>query len=143
MKLHSLATIQERSKKRLGRGTSSGKGKTSARGMKGQKARGKVPLGFIGGTLPLYRKLPMARGRGGRGGHNMRSRSLAVAINVAKLSSFDSGAEITIASLIDKKLVDSGKATKYGVKIVGKNGLDKSLTVAVSVSSGSINMVLW
>jgi ribosomal protein L15 len=96
-----------------------------------------VPLGFIGGTLPLYRKLPMARGRGGRGGHNMRSRSLAVAINVAKLSSFDSGAEITIASLIDKKLVDSGKATKYGVKIVGKNGLDKSLTVAVSVSGGA------
>jgi len=47
----------ERSQKRVGRGTGSGKGKTSGRGMKGQKARGKIPSAFIGGSLPLYKKL--------------------------------------------------------------------------------------
>jgi len=56
MKLNNLPKTTIPSKQRLGRGTGSGPGKTSGRGTKGQKARGKIPLGFIGGTLPLYRK---------------------------------------------------------------------------------------
>ena len=54
MKLNSLDKISARSDKRVGRGIGSGKGKTSGRGTKGQKARGKILLAFIGGRLPLY-----------------------------------------------------------------------------------------
>ncbi len=64
MKLHQLSVVSHRSKKRVGRGLGSGKGKTGGRGTKGQKARGKIALGFIGGTLPLYKKLPYRRGLG-------------------------------------------------------------------------------
>ncbi len=66
MQLQSLPKIQARSQKRLGRGLGSGKGKTSARGQKGQKARGKIPAQFTGGGLALYKKLPLLRGWGNR-----------------------------------------------------------------------------
>lgn len=52
-----------KAKKRLGRGQGSGRGKTSGRGTKGQKARGKLRLGFNGGVA-MYRKLPLKRGKG-------------------------------------------------------------------------------
>ncbi len=63
MKLNELTKVKEISKKRLGRGLGSGKGKTSGRGTKGQKARGKIPAGFIGG-LAFYKKLPLKKGQG-------------------------------------------------------------------------------
>ena len=64
MKLHELIKVKAKLKKRLGRGLGSGKGKTGGRGTKGQKARGKIPASFIGGTLPLYKRLPLKRGKG-------------------------------------------------------------------------------
>lgn len=64
MNIHSLPKIVKRSKKRLGRGHGSGKVKTSGRGTKGQKARGKLPLGFEGGQTPLVKRLPYLRGKG-------------------------------------------------------------------------------
>lgn len=63
MKLHELMKIKTKNRKRLGRGLGSGKGKTVGRGTKGQKARGKMPAGFVG-NLPLYKKLPLRRGKG-------------------------------------------------------------------------------
>ena len=60
MKLNELKPSEgsRRERNRLGRGTSSGNGKTSGRGQKGQKARSKVRLGFEGGQMPLYRRIP-------------------------------------------------------------------------------------
>ena len=65
MKLDQLPKITTKKKKRLGRGYGSGKGgHTVGRGAKGQKARGKVKLGFEGGQLPLIKRLPLKRGKG-------------------------------------------------------------------------------
>lgn len=60
MKLNELKPSEgsRTSRKRIGRGDSSGNGKTAGRGQKGQKARGKVRLGFEGGQMPLYRRIP-------------------------------------------------------------------------------------
>nr|MCH9869638.1 50S ribosomal protein L15 [Serratia marcescens] len=69
---------------RVGRGTSSGNGKTAGRGQKGQKARGKTRLGFEGGQMPLYRRIPK------RGFTNISRKEFAV-VNLDKLNNFDNG----------------------------------------------------
>ncbi len=59
MKLHKLLKFKKDLKKRVGRGIGSGLGKTAGRGTKGQKARGKIPVGFSGSGLALFKKLPL------------------------------------------------------------------------------------
>ena len=63
MKPLELQKLVKRSKKRLGRGHGSGKVKTSGRGTKGQRARGKIRLGFEGGQLSIIKRLPLLRGK--------------------------------------------------------------------------------
>ena len=104
---------------RVGRGTSSGNGKTSGRGQKGQKARGKVRLGFEGGQMPLYRRIPK------RGFTNISRKEFAV-VNLDKLNSFDDGTEITPALLIENGIV---KSQKSGIKVLAVGQLEKKLTV--------------
>lgn len=131
MKLEQLSKITTRSKKRVGRGLGSGKGKTGGRGMKGQKARGKVPLTFIGGTLPLYRKLPLRRGKG-----NPRMYLKPKAINLAALSIFKAKSVVDLQSLLDSKII-SEKDLKSGVKILGNGELKQPLTVKLPVSKSA------
>src|SRR3989338_1055175 len=83
MKLSNLSKTIERSSKRVGRGTGSGKGKTGGRGSKGQKARGKIPAAFVGGSLPLYKKLPFVRGWG-----NKKANPKPVVITLDELNRF-------------------------------------------------------
>jgi len=108
---------------RKGRGTGSGNGKTSGRGHKGQKARagsgGKI--GFEGGQMPLYRRLP-------KRGFNNRNTKEIVAINVSLLNVFENGAVVTIEELQGKGLVSN---PRDGVKILGQGDLTKKLTVRV------------
>ena len=104
---------------RVGRGTSSGNGKTSGRGQKGQKARGKVRLGFEGGQMPLYRRIPK------RGFTNISRKEFAV-VNLEKLNAFADGTEITPALLIENGIV---KNQKSGIKVLAVGQLDKKLTV--------------
>lgn len=104
---------------RVGRGTSSGNGKTSGRGQKGQKARGKVRLGFEGGQMPLYRRIPK------RGFTNISRKEFAV-VNLEKLNAFADGTEITPALLIESGVV---KNQKSGIKVLAVGQLDKKLTV--------------
>lgn len=137
MDLNQLRKITARSKKRLGRGLGSGKGKTSGRGTKGQKARGKVPNGFIGGTLPLYKKLPMMRGRGGRGGKNMRSRSDMLPVQLEALNVFKDDQTVSIESLVEQKIVVLQDARKRGVKIVGSYDLKSKLNVSLPVTKSA------
>lgn len=112
---------------RVGRGTSSGNGKTSGRGQKGQKARSKTRLGFEGGQMPLYRRIPK------RGFTNISRKEFAV-VNLDKLNVFDNGTEVTPALLIESGLV---KNQKDGVKILANGQLDKKLTVKAHKFSAS------
>ena len=112
---------------RVGRGTSSGNGKTSGRGQKGQKARGKVRLGFEGGQMPLYRRIPK------RGFTNISRKEFAV-VNLEKLNAFADGTEITPALLIESGVV---KNQKSGIKVLAVGQLDKNLTVKAHKFSGA------
>jgi large subunit ribosomal protein L15 len=119
-----------RNKKRKGRGI--GKlGKTAGKGMKGQKARSPgnfQKLGFEGGQMPLYRRLPK------RGFHNPFATDYAE-VNVRDLARFDAGSVVDEAGLRAKRLV-SGKFD--GIKLLGNGELDRKLTVKVhAVSEGA------
>jgi large subunit ribosomal protein L15 len=123
MKLHELKPNPGSSKnrKRLGRGTATGQGKTAGRGMNGQKSRsgGGVRPGFEGGQMPLYRRLPK------RGFTNIFGTQFAE-INVEVLNQFEDGAEITPELLKSEGIV---KKQLDGVKVLGNGELAKKLTV--------------
>ena len=132
MKLHELKPAKGavKAKRRLGRGTATGQGKTAGRGQKGQWSRsgGGVRVGFEGGQMPLARRLPK------RGFKNRNTKEI-VGINVEALNRFEDGAEVTIAALVESGLVSN---PKDGVKILGNGELTKKLTVKVTaVSEGA------
>ncbi len=116
--------------KRLGCGESSGHGKTSGRGGKGQTARsgGSVRLGFEGGQMPLFRRIPK------RGFNNAAFRSNFATINVAQLNVFEDGATVNPAALLERGVLH---ATRDGVKVLGDGELKKKLTVEAHRFSGS------
>ena len=116
-------------RKRVGRGTGSGMGKTSTRGHKGQQARKghKVKLGFEGGQMPLIRRLP-------KRGFKNPTRVEYFALNVCDLERFKNGTEVTIDLLRDNGLF----ANKYdGIKLLGSGELTKKLIVKVNGVSAS------
>ncbi len=123
MRLHELKAPQGATKapKRKGRGTATGQGKTAGRGMNGQNSRsgGGVRLGFEGGQMPLYRRLPK------RGFHNKWAKEYAI-VNVEELNVFAAGTEVTQALLEEKGIV---KQVKDGVKILGEGTLNVALTI--------------
>lgn len=129
MKFEQLVKTVSKSKKRVGRGLGSGKGKTAGRGTKGQKARGKVALGFIGGTLPMYKKFPFKRGIG-----NPKRSAKMVTLSLGKLAVFTEGATVDLQSVVEKGLVSESNAKKYGVKITGMGEVTKNLAVKLPVS---------
>lgn len=129
MKLNELQ-VAEGSRKvrnRVGRGESSGNGKTAGRGQKGQKARGKVRLGFEGGQMPLFRRMPK------RGFQNINRKEFAV-VNLDTLNKFDDGTEITPVLLVENGVV---KKELNGIKILGNGELTKKLTVKANKFSAS------
>lgn len=123
MKLHELKLNDgaRKNRKRVGRGTSSGHGKTSTRGQKGQNARsgGGVRPGFEGGQMPLYRRLPK------RGFTNIFAKKI-VSINVDRLNIFENGTVVTPELLLETRVISK---VLDGVKILGNGTLEKSLTV--------------
>lgn len=126
MELSNLPKLTLKPKKRVGRGLGSGKGKTSARGQKGQKARGKIPASQIGGSLALFKKIPFLRGwhRGRR-----RIPVKPVVFKVEELSRFSKGTVVNLDMLIKEGMVDERGAKRYGVKIVDGGELKTSLEV--------------
>jgi large subunit ribosomal protein L15 len=146
MKLHELKSAEgsRHVRNRVGRGTSSGNGKTAGRGQKGQKARsgGGVRLGFEGGQTPLFRRLPK------RGFTNVNRKEYAV-INLDLLNRFEDGTEVTPVTLVEAGLV---KIEKAGIKVLGNGELTKKLTVkaakfskaaeeAIVAAGGSIEVI--
>ncbi|NLP47901.1 MAG: 50S ribosomal protein L15 [Clostridiales bacterium] len=130
MKLHELTKQPGSTKtgKRVGRGMSSGHGKTSGRGHKGQKSRGgrgQHP-GFEGGQMPLQRRLPK------RGFVNVFAKNIVI-VNLAALNrSFEDGAVVDTAALYDAGLV---KGSFDGIKVLGNGEITKKLTVRVNAFS--------
>ena len=115
---------------RRGRGHGSGNGKTAGKGHKGQKARSGAPrLGFEGGQMPLYRRIPK------RGFTNRNSKTI-VGINVSALEVFDNDAVVSVETLIEQGIV---KNPRDGVKILGNGELTKKLTIqANAFSAGAV-----
>lgn len=130
MKLHEVIKVTSKPKKRLGRGTGSGRGKTAGRGTKGQKARGKIPLRFAGG-LSLYKKLPLKRGLG----NPKRSPSYHL-ITLTDLNAFKTKEVVGIEELIKAKIISS-KEAKKGIKVLGVGDIKNSLTVRLPVSKSA------
>lgn len=135
MKLHQLMKTVKKPNKRLGRGIGSGRGKTSGRGTKGQKARGKVSAGFIGGTLPLYKKLPFKRGIG-----NSKKSAKLLPIKLSKLSGLKAGTEVDLQSLVENRIV-SAKEVKKGIKIMADGELKVALTIKLPISASAAKEV--
>ena len=131
MKLHELKPVEgaRNKRNRVGRGMSSGNGKTSGRGHDGQKSRsgGKVGLTFEGGQLPLFRSIPK------RGFTNINRKDYAV-VNVSALNRFDNDTEVTPELLIESGIV---KNQKSGIKILGNGNLEKKLTIKAHKFSSS------
>jgi large subunit ribosomal protein L15 len=131
MKLHELSPApgSKHPKKRVGRGTGSGMGKTATRGHKGQWARsgGGVRPGFEGGQNPLFRRLPK------RGFKNFNRVEYAI-VNLEDLNQFAAGTVVTPESLKETGVV---KNQKDGIKILGNGELTVSLTVKANKFSQS------
>ncbi len=126
MKLHELHAPKGANKapKRKGRGTATGQGKTAGRGMNGQNSRsgGGVRLGFEGGQMPLYRRLPK------RGFTNIWGTDYAE-INVEDLNKFEAGTVVTPELLKESGML---KKLKDGVKVLGRGEIKVGLTVQAS-----------
>lgn len=132
MNLHSLKNKigARKTRKRLGRGTGSGLGKTSGRGHKGQYARSghKHKLGFEGGQMRLIRRIPK------RGFKNI-SRKEYLPVNVASLDGFENGTVVTPELMVSMGLANGACD---GLKILGVGTLGKKLTVkAHAFSAGA------
>ncbi len=147
MKLNSLIKINT-PKLRVGRGIGSGKGKTSGRGVKGQKSRSGVAIkSFEGGQMPLYRRLPK------RGFKAINKKNTAI-LNISDINlliknkKIKPNDEISIKNLSEKKLI--GKSYDK-LKILGKGDLKEKLTIKsdfisksartkIEKAGGSINL---
>ena len=131
MKLHELSPAPGSVKEgyRKGRGPGSGNGKTAGKGHKGQNARsgGGVRLGFEGGQLPLYRKLPK------RGFKNHFAKEYAI-INVSDLNKFEDGATVNLETLMNAGII---RKPLCGLKVLGNGEITKKVTVEAAIFSAS------
>ena len=146
MKLHELqpAPGSRHAKKRVGRGTGSGMGKTSTMGHKGQKARsGSKKNGFEGGQMPLARRLPK------RGFTNIFAKEYTI-INISDLEGLENGTVVTAELLKGLKIIS--KIEKDGLKVLGGGELTKKLDVkaakfsktaqeAIKAAGGSVEVI--
>lgn len=131
MRLHELKAAEgaTKARKRRGRGQGTGLGTTGGRGMNGQNSRsgGGVRLGFEGGQMPLYRRIPK------RGFTNRFAKEYA-GVNVADLNRFEDGTVVDFDLMLQSGLV---KQVKDGVKVLGNGELEKKLTVKAEKFSKS------
>ena len=133
MKLHTLAPNKgaKHRVKRLGCGESSGHGKTSCKGNKGQKARSGsgTRVGFEGGQMPLHRRLPK------RGFNNINFKTKVEVVNLAQIEkAFNDGDTVTEEALRKARLINRSCEV---VKVLGQGELTKKVIIAVGTISAS------
>jgi ribosomal protein L15, bacterial/organelle len=133
MRLHDLKPRPgaKHRRKRLGQGESSGHGKTSGRGGKGQTARSgsSIRIGFEGGQMPLIRRIPK------RGFNNKRHETRYLAVNLDSLNQFEEGARVDETALRNNGLANGRRAVL--IKILGNGDLTRKLTVSAHAFSSS------
>ena len=128
--LTKLPKLNQKSKKRLGRGYGSGKAKTAGRGTKGQLARGKMPLAFEGGQLSLVKRLPYLRGKS----KNKSIKTKYFPIPLSKLHTLKSDTKVTLEQLKKDGIVNPNI---FLVKLVSSGNFDKKLTVYLPCSQSA------
>ena len=132
MKLNELSpSVPKKNRKRIGRGNSSGWGKTAGKGSNGQNSRagGGVKPYFEGGQMPIYRRVPK------RGFSNTIFKKEYTVISLSFLNdNFEDGEVVSLETLFNKCLIKKGRD---GVKVVGNGELNKKLTVKVHKISKS------
>ena len=134
MYLNSLSHKVKTKKTRLGRGIGSGKGKTSGRGHKGQKARSGIAIkSFEGGQMPLYRRLPK------RGFNSIKKKNIAI-INLQQLQKFISKGRLNSKILINLNELKKNKILKNKInkiKLLGNGDLKDKINLEVDFISKS------
>tara|TARA_Y100000590_G_scaffold457046_1_gene608828 strand:- start:1283 stop:1741 length:459 start_codon:yes stop_codon:yes gene_type:complete len=134
MKLNSIEKIKEK-KKRIGRGIGSGKGKTSGRGVKGQKSRSGVAIkSFEGGQMPLYRRLPK------RGFNPIKNTNKPAIINLSEIQKLIDKKIISVNTKIDLNLLKTNKIIKQNVtkfKILAKGEIKDKINLDTDLLSKS------
>lgn len=137
MKLNELSpSVPKKNRKRIGRGNSSGWGKTAGKGSNGQNSRagGGVKPYFEGGQMPIYRRVPK------RGFSNAIFKKEYTVVSLSILNkNFEDGEEVSLNTLLNKSLIKKGRD---GVKILGNGELNKKLTVKVHKVSKSAKAVI-
>jgi large subunit ribosomal protein L15 len=128
IKIHDLvpAPGSKKAKRRVGRGIAGRRGKTAGRGMKGQKARSKVPAAFEGGQMPLHMRIPKLKGFT----NPFRVEYQGINLDVIEASGLD---EVTPASLHAKGLAHKGAL----IKVLGRGELTRKVTVRAHALSRS------
>ncbi len=131
MNLHELKPTPgaKKTRKRVGRGMSSGNGKTAGRGHKGQKARsgGSLRPDFEGGQTPLYKRLRKT-------GFTNPNRKTYATVNIERLNAYDDNTIITPELLINDRVV---RKLNDGLKVLGEGKLEKKLTVKANKFTAS------
>lgn len=134
MELHDLKPNKgaHRDRKRVGRGTAAGQGKTAGRGTKGQRSRsgGGVPLYHQGGNLPFFRKLPFKRGEGMHVVNRIRYEE----VNLDQLAVFAAQSDINPETLLDAGIVNDARMP---VKVLGRGEVTAALNLTVHAISKS------
>jgi large subunit ribosomal protein L15 len=139
LNLSNIGPAQERkTRKRVGRGLGSGKGRYSGRGIKGQKSRAGshyMRAGFEGGQMPVYMRMGKQRGSTSKDAMPIGPfRTQVWSLNVSQLARFDAGTEVTPELLKEKGLV---RNLRRDVKILGQGELSVKLTVSAHAFSKS------
>ena len=134
MKLNSINVKKLKTKKRLGRGIGSSKGKTCGRGHKGQKSRSGVAIkSFEGGQMPLYRRLPK------RGFKNIRNNKIAL-INISKIQQIFKDKKVLPDSKLNLSILQKSKLInkKYKkLKLLGSGDIKEKFDIEVNFASNS------
>ncbi|MBY6002419.1 50S ribosomal protein L15 [Salipiger bermudensis] len=122
-----------RSKKRIGRGPGSGKGKMGGRGIKGQKSRSGVAInGYEGGQMPLYQRLP-------KRGFNKPNRKSYAVVNLGLIQKFVDAGKLDAGSITEDSLVASGLVRRKldGIRVLAKGEVTTALTIETTGASKS------
>lgn len=134
MQLNTFNKKIHKAKKRVGRGIGSGLGKTSGRGVKGQKSRSGVSIkAYEGGQMPLYRRLPK------RGFNSLYKKEKNIAINLDKISKLIDNKKINSTKSIDlrKFLLKPKTPKKIKVKVLGTGEISTKVTILADYFSKS------
>jgi large subunit ribosomal protein L15 len=134
MQLNTFNKKIHKAKKRVGRGIGSGLGKTSGRGVKGQKSRSGVSIkAYEGGQMPLYRRLPK------RGFNSLYKKEKNIAINLDKISKLIQSKKLDSSKSIDlrKYLLSSKAPKKLKVKVLGTGDLKAKVSILADQFSKS------